>query len=118
MADNLSTLFGNVVAHSEDTKYTQDLIYRYGFSDEEATYIVMTANKLIDNYPSQYKTYNQAIRAAINILIQKQQQQQQYQGGGQLKHTKPRKVSRNKKSNVRQHSSKRNNRRTIKNNQI
>ena len=112
--DDLSAMFAKTVAHSEDTQHIQELMYRDGFSVEEATYIVMTANKLIDNYSSDYKTYNQAIRAAITILIQEQQHRQQLQGGGQLKHTKSHKVSRNKQTNKRTHINKRNTKRTMK----
>ena len=50
--DDLSAMFAKTVAHSEDTQHIQELMYRDGFSVEEATYIVMTANKLIDNYSS------------------------------------------------------------------
>jgi uncharacterized protein YoaH (UPF0181 family) len=112
--DDLSEMFSHVVAHSDDTERVQDLMY-LGFSADEATYIVMTANKLIDNYPSVYNTYNQAIRAAITILIQEQQQHQhKLHGGGRMKHSKPRKISRNKQTINRPRTGKRITNRTIK----
>lgn len=108
MADELSALFNKAsISDNERIMYENEL-YAAGYSSEQVKYIIDTAHYLLDTYPGKYRK----ILKAINEVITKMKET--YQRGGQWKHTKSRKVSKNTKSNKQHRSSKRKTRRTIK----
>ena len=109
MADELSAMFNKASISDNDREYYENYLYQHGYVESQVNFIINTAYNLLDTYPGKYKTL-QAINKAIKIM----EQNYYYQGGGQLKHTKSRKVSRKTKSNKQHRSSKRNTRRTIK----